>query len=592
MNTPLRQWSLSRFKSIDQAQVDFAALTVLVGTNSSGKSTLLQSILLAVQAAQHDRGEEMFSLNGPLVSLGGYRDVKSKWAGPRWDFGFGGIFCLNESAIQHPEDLTVAWNVRLGEATDARPGASRLQSSFMTVDTATDHLEVTITPRHDEKLEPDQAAHELGSRLLELHENFSLDFTGSMFHRTSAETASRRTEAFGVSLRAGMPAAVLVEDSSINAFVTRAWRRSALRATTGSPSRGISREANLRAWDRARGRDDPEALVRESAPLFRQEYLRALDDPAERSSTPEISEAWRVIVEGGLPPAAIEGVVAQLRSDGVADPRVLVPTRDESAILLSEATDALTRFLADHVHYLGPLRQDPGEGQRFTPVGRPTDLGTRGEHTPWVLHAYGQWPVRCPKTDGSGEILELPLQAAVAAWAHELDIADAVVTKDLIRSGVDIRVRPRGLDEPIELANVGVGVSQLLPVIVLCLLAEPGSLILLEQPELHLHPAVQQRLGDFLLGCARSGRQLLIETHSEYLISRLRLRAVEDRTDVTRTQFAVVFATRDVENGRTTLESASANEYGAINWPPGFFDQSRDESRLIVTEAMKRRREQ
>jgi predicted ATPase len=126
---------------------------------------------------------------------------------------------------------------------------------------------------------------------------------------------------------------------------------------------------------------------------------------------------------------------------------------------------------------------------------------------------------------------------------------------------------------------------------VLCLLAKPGSLVLLEQPELHLHPAVQQRLGDFLLACARSGRQLLVETHSEYLIARLRFRAVEDRTDRTRDQFTVVFAKRD-DRGRTRFESAFANRYGAIDWPPGFFDQSQEESRRIVTEAVERRREE
>ena len=183
----------------------------------------------------------------------------------------------------------------------------------------------------------------------------------------------------------------------------------------------------------------------------------------------------------------------------------------------------------------------------------------------------------------------MSLEEAVGLWARELGIADRVDAFDLGRPGVEIRVRPEGLERDVDLANVGVGMSRLLPGDPHLLLAEPGSLILLEQPELHLHPAIQQRLGDFLLACARSGRQLLVETHSEYLISRLRRRAVEDPEEEIGKLFRVVFAFRDDE-GKTTFESATVNPYGGIEWPPGFFDQSIDEARIIVATGLEKRR--
>jgi predicted ATPase len=125
-----------------------------------------------------------------------------------------------------------------------------------------------------------------------------------------------------------------------------------------------------------------------------------------------------------------------------------------------------------------------------------------------------------------------------------------------------------------------------LPVVVTCLLAAPGSLILLEQPELHLHPAAQQRLGDFLLACARSGRQLVVETHSEYVLSRLRLRVAEDEAVLG--ALAVYFG--EQRDDVSEFRQVPLNEFGGIDeWPIGFFDQAAAESRKILEAALEKR---
>src|SRR5207249_962756 len=119
-----------------------------------------------------------------------------------------------------------------------------------------------------------------------------------------------------------------------------------------------------------------------------------------------------------------------------------------------------------------------------------------------VLHAFRAREVLSFREDGEPE--PMPLAEALNAWAARLDLADAIQTRDLGRLGIQVSVQRGGIPA-VDLTSVGVGVSQLLPVIVACLLTRPGSLILLEQPELHLHPGLQQKLGDFLLACARSG---------------------------------------------------------------------------------------
>ena len=127
--------------------------------------------------------------------------------------------------------------------------------------------------------------------------------------------------------------------------------------------------------------------------------------------------------------------------------------------------------------------------------------------------------------------------------------------------------------------------------LVQCLLSEPGSVILLEQPELHLHPALQQRLADFFIAMVRSGRQLIVETHSEYMVSRLRRRIVEDPDDELLDLSKVIFAERDRETGLSSYREVGLSPLGAIEeWPAGFFDQAAEEERAIIMEGVKKLR--
>ena len=153
-------------------------------------------------------------------------------------------------------------------------------------------------------------------------------------------------------------------------------------------------------------------------------------------------------------------------------------------------------------------------------------------------------------------------------------------------------MRPTDLDRQVDLAAVGVGVSQVLPVLTVCLLAEPGDIVLLEQPELHLHPALQMRLADFLLACVDSGRQIIVETHSEHLVNRLRRRVAEDDSNDVGELVRIVFAERDTE-GHTIFRPSDINPLGGLteDWPDGFLDiGARDAQKLLQASLAKHRR--
>ena len=119
-------------------------------------------------------------------------------------------------------------------------------------------------------------------------------------------------------------------------------------------------------------------------------------------------------------------------------------------------------------------------------------------------------------------------------------------------------------------------------------MAPPGSFLIFEQPELHLHPRVQARLADFFLALALDGKQTILETHSEYLVDRFRLRIALSSSDSVRPLINILFSEKSA--GQSTLTPLEISEFGSIaNWPKNFFDQSqRDVGRIVKAASEKR----
>lgn len=237
------------------------------------------------------------------------------------------------------------------------------------------------------------------------------------------------------------------------------------------------------------------------------------------------------------------------------------------------------------VSYLGPLRATPHEmGQADLGSGR-ANLGKRGEYTAAVLHARKSDTVSVPLPDGRET--EIPLSDAVNQWLKWFGLADDA-TAQSARRAVDLGVTPLGSDTFVDLASVGVGVSQVLPVILLCLLSEPADVLILEQPELHLHPALQKRMADFLLVFVRAGRQILVETHSDHLVNQLRYQVAADQNDEIKSLVKLIFA--EQTDGITTYRESEINEYGGLSedWPDGFLDISARSAQDLVRHGLEK----
>jgi hypothetical protein len=121
------------------------------------------------------------------------------------------------------------------------------------------------------------------------------------------------------------------------------------------------------------------------------------------------------------------------------------------------------------------------------------------------------------------------LHTALSFWIKHLKLAESLDVKDIAKrlNLFELDVTGAGHGTTANLADVGFGVSQVLPVLVQGLLVRPGGIYLVQQPEIHLHPDAQAGLADFFIYLASYGVITVVETHSEYLLLRLRRRLAE-----------------------------------------------------------------
>ncbi|MCU7964397.1 AAA family ATPase [Shewanella sp. SW32] len=125
----------------------------------------------------------------------------------------------------------------------------------------------------------------------------------------------------------------------------------------------------------------------------------------------------------------------------------------------------------------------------------------------------------------------------------------------------------------LELTDVGFGISQVIPIIVQAYLCPPESTTIIEQPEIHLHPKMQAWLTDALVKIAiNENKKFIIETHSESIIRRLRLRLVDTKSNLELQHLKIYHLERNSHTCTTTINEVALTEYGDIEWPKGFMD--------------------
>lgn len=247
--------------------------------------------------------------------------------------------------------------------------------------------------------------------------------------------------------------------------------------------------------------------------------------------------------------------------------------------------------LQDRLRYLGPLREEPQRAYLHSGSPYP-EIGKRGEYAAQMLWVEKDDKVQYLPELGQ-ELSEFTLLDAVSDVFRRLGIIEPIDVKSEKAIMYQILfglIGSKGKKQ-VTIADVGFGVSQLLPIVVMGLRSPQTSLLLFEQPEIHLHPKLQANLADFFLTLALSEKRLLVETHSDHFINRLRRRIAEDPTDELREKVSILFVRPPHDGKGATIESLQVDRYGVIeNWPPEFLPESADEAEAIFRAGLEKRR--
>lgn len=211
--------------------------------------------------------------------------------------------------------------------------------------------------------------------------------------------------------------------------------------------------------------------------------------------------------------------------------------------------------------YLGPLRIFP---RRFSgPSGQePQDVGVRGERAIDVL-----WYLNRSKEK---EEKEVSLQ--VKKWVKEFGFADKMELSRIGKSNIyRVLITDPAMKIEVNLVDIGFGATQVIPVIIESFYARDDSLILIEQPEIHLHPKAQSILGDLFIAASNNGkRHFIIETHSEHLLNRVRRRIAEGKI---KKEDVVIYYFENTSDG-TSIQEVKLNKKGQyFKFPKGFFEE-------------------
>lgn len=474
-NRPSLRMRLENFRLFrDSGWFRLAPLTCLVGRNSSGKSSIVTSLLLLKQSIEQQAigtAPATLTLSGPYCDLGNYSDV---------------VYDHDESS-----EITFSFAASFSDIrNDLREKGGQLVE--FSVPRPITNARIYFGRWHDPKIVPERGT-------IEMRFTFAAD------------------KRFGPSL-------------------SRLEVTSSVASVTFVRTTGIERVQHWRVYT---------------------------------SDLPRQSLALRPMARSFFP-----GIEVRSASYSHSAPR----TKHRIQCFIA-VCQAMFRYISNSLlrsNQVGPFRTPPE--RRYAGGFSASRSGPSGEQAVGLLITEAL--LRSPS--------QRPLHRAVSFWIKHLGLARSLDVRDLAKRlnlfELDIKGARRGTKA--NLTDVGFGISQILPVIVQGLLMERGGIYLVQQPEIHLHPDAQAALADFFIYLASNGVVTIVETHSEYLLLRIRLRLAEqagrlshEREDphkLTLGDVAVLLTGSDPKQSVVT-ELEINESFQFANMPRGFMSQALDD---------------
>ena len=588
--------TLRNFKAFsEEVSARLADLVVLAGANSSGKTSLLQAILLLSQTLENSRRDVVLDLGGPLVQFAEFRDVVfGRPPNSQARFSVGFHLSLNEPDLlqmlaQAPEDT--AESLRRSRLSSSRPSL-RFSSSLRSELPRPSRIELTFGATNNGR--PLVHSLVLQKDFIDAHSvTHRIESLGRKYRATITNTPTKPRNQREITRFAKQIAShvLRLSETGLSPSADPSLRsRPSLSSIVDKllVFQGLGWDPNLESLTPLRA-----ALAATKTPLWRYAAPGLALDFGQICSDIVRLVASIPMERSLLLPLAFDhffpGASASYRE---IDPRTDVYLNSFVA-LFGDAIVDVRRYLRS-IEYVGPLRAKPERA--YLPSGTPPDIGRSGENAVPILWLEQQSKVLTKSRLGAVSTRKR-LGTAVQEWFEEFGVAQSlhVTSPKRVIYQATLDGPPRS-GTRVTIADVGIGVSQLLPVVVSGLRAQPGATIVLEQPEIHLHPRIQAKLADFLLVLVELEKRVIVETHSEHLINALRLRVAEDPSGGLQNKLSILFVQgQDLEDTTSRpgsrLSSLEVDAYGhVVNWPEDFFPEYADMNERLLTAMIARAR--
>lgn len=496
----LRNISLTNFKSFQSLPgLEIKPITILCGTNSCGKSSILQSILLLKQSLESQDPYKSFLINGRFVHHGSFKNIihgKNENDAITFDCTF-----------RLPKELT---------RTSTISRQKRIRLFFII-------REFLPLPEHRDKW---QTLNIRYSVTLKASEKGELDYLRPII-------VSKLFVSVGYS------------DSNGNDFDL-------------STVNIVHRKKN--------------------------EYEVEWANLRDRSNRTKTSHNLSGKMTSNINFSNLLPMDVVMKEDNDEGRRIMEP------IIHTRMVGDVIREVFDTYTYLGPLREHPA--RRYIYEDEVVEIGVKGENAAYIYFAERDSDIKNhfffnEQEDSFIMKDKTSLEQAVQMWLDQMGIKG--FNPEALNEIISLNMKASNYsDTPVSIADVGFGISQIFPIILEGLRIPKGSTLLLEQPEIHLHPNLQMQMADYFIALALTGKNVIVETHSDHVVNRLVRRIVEDDKFQLSDKVAIYFISQS-ENGSFPTQIQIDDKRGIVNWPKEFFDQTATEQELIIRAGIKKR---
>lgn len=247
--------------------------------------------------------------------------------------------------------------------------------------------------------------------------------------------------------------------------------------------------------------------------------------------------------------------------------------------VLTDIIQSILKGFDSDFFYLGPLRRSPSRS--YSRTAHLISVGSTGEHTPSVLaNLRSRASKERSRDKPQGKRLE-----QLNRWI-DLIFPGSKISAKSIEELVKLEIEREGGSKEV-ISDVGFGFSQVLPILVQASVMPSNSTLLIEQPELHLHPSAQTKFAEIVTEASQNGRRFIIETHSEHIVRGLQLSISNQRSRkgplsnrLPNNELKVLY----IPKAPHQLREMKIDEWGEFleAWPQGFFDEAYQASMRLL----------